>query len=151
MVSLSSVLKFEGSIVTKPLREQHKVTVKIVEDYLDENKFDGFVSHFAFLLDTHFRIEEEILFPTFIPILKQYLPNTEPIRLLLGDHRAIKHMIAYISEKQNVEANSKELSMLLLNHIFREENGIFNLIDTYMPEDIKKQTHEKIYAFMTKN
>jgi iron-sulfur cluster repair protein YtfE (RIC family) len=146
MVKLSSVLKFEGSIVTNPLREQHRATVKIVEEYLDSNKLDEFVSHFGFLIDVHFKIEEEILFPTFTPILKQYLPNTEPIRLLLGDHRAIKHIIAYILDKQNIEANSKELSMLLLNHIFREENGIFNLIDLYMLEDIKKQTYEKIYV-----
>jgi len=145
MVNLSSVLKFEGSIVTRPLREQHRTTVKIVEEYLDSNKLDELIKHFGFLIDVHFKIEEEILFPVFTPILKQYLPNTEPIRLLLGDHRAIKHIIAYVLDKQDIEANSKELSMLLLNHIFREENGIFNLIDLYMPEDIKKQTYEKIH------
>jgi len=145
MVNLSSVLKFEGSIVTKPLREQHRTTVKVVEEYLDSNKLDELIKHFGFLIDVHFKIEEEILFPVFTPILKQYLPNIQPIRLLLGDHRAIKHIIAYVLDKQDIEANSKELSMLLLNHIFREENGIFNLIDLYMPEDIKKQTYEKIH------
>ncbi len=150
-MTLLDILKFKGGFVTQPLREQHRETVIIIYDFIDaETPYDEYIANLTHILNKHFVIEEEILFPAFKPILDNFMANEEPIRLLTGEHRAIKHIFEYLVKSKTIDTkddNIKKIDDLLLHHIFKEENGIFNMIDNYMPDDIKKEVSDKIKSF----
>lgn len=149
-MSLIDDLNFKGSIATQLLRDQHKNTVIICEDFL-KNKVgqEYFIDHLNFLLNIHFKIEEDILYPPFKPILEKNLPYMEPLKMVLAEHKGVKNLLnKYYTIKDHDYL--KDISELLLQHVYKEENGIFHQIDLYMPDDLKKEVYEKIRNFMEK-
>ncbi|OWP57499.1 MAG: hypothetical protein B2I17_00325 [Thermoplasmatales archaeon B_DKE] len=157
-MSLKDSLSFKGSVATQALRSQHILTVEFAEGYLD-NSIDikQFLEHVDYSIAVHFPLEDNFLIPIFRPFLKKYLDFEEPIRVISGEHQTIKRerQMLYrpnISESdEEVETTPDELfgkcgviARTLLQHVYKEENGLFGLIDTYLPEPEKKEVSVKI-------
>ena len=151
-MSLMDNLKFKGSDATQMLRNQHKITVGISEGFIaNEVKLEDFVGHVDYTISVHFRLEEEILIPVLSPLLRQYLEFEEPIRIIRGEHVSIKSLYntLYRSisfEAEDTAATSEEvlnksglIAKTLLQHIFKEENGLFGMADLYIPEQQKEK------------
>ncbi|MEM0157586.1 MAG: hemerythrin domain-containing protein [Thermoplasmataceae archaeon] len=156
-------LKFKGSNATQMLRDQHKITVGISEGFIaNEVKVGDFVGHVDYTISVHFRLEEDVLFPILSPLLRQYLEFEEPIRIIRGEHVSIKSLYntLYRSisfETEDSSTTSEEIlnksgliAKTLLQHIFKEENGLFGMADLYIPEpqrekiqvDLEKKNEE---------
>ncbi len=150
-MSILNDLKFEGSNATQLLRNQHKNTVKICEDFLNK-KFskEDFIQHIYFLLNVHFKIEEEILYPPFKPILEKNLPYMEPLKMVLAEHKGVNNLFNKYNTINIEHDYLKDIAELLLQHVYKEENGIFHQIDLLMPENLKNEISEKIKNFMEK-
>ncbi len=46
--------------------------------------------------------------------------------------------------------NLHSIPELLLQHVYKEENGVFRQIDQYMPDSVKEEVEEKIRKFIEK-
>ncbi|MGC8610700.1 MAG: hemerythrin domain-containing protein [Thermoplasmata archaeon] len=150
-MSLLDVLKFKGSFVTQILRDQHKNTVELCEKFLDKKlNNEEFLKHIEFLLNIHFKIEEDILYPAFLPILQKYLPYMEPFKMVIAEHRGVVNLLNKYNNFHEEHDYLSDIANLLLQHVYKEENGIFNQIDILMPEDIKIQVYDKIKKFIEK-
>ncbi|MEM3227278.1 MAG: hemerythrin domain-containing protein [Thermoplasmata archaeon] len=151
-MSLKENIDFKGSIATQSLRNQHIETVDIAEGYLAGKVSEtDFVAHINSLLSYHFRIEEEILYPAFKPYLEKYLPYMEPIKMVLAEHNGIRNLLKKANEGIERTQNLHSIAELLLQHVYKEENGVFKQIDQYMPDSMKEKIEKKISEFMDKN
>ena len=157
-MSLKDSLHFKGSIATQLLRDQHVITVEFAEGYLN-NSIDikKFLEHVDYSISVHFPLEDNFLIPIFRPFLKKYLDFEEPIRVISGEHLRIKRerQLMYrpnITESDvEIEVTPDELfgkcgiiARTLLQHVYKEENGLFGLVDTYLPEPEKKEVSAKL-------
>ncbi|MGC8663925.1 MAG: hemerythrin domain-containing protein [Thermoplasmata archaeon] len=150
-MGLLDELKFKGSIATQLIRDQHINTVKTCEKFLNDNlNKKEFVEHIYFLLSIHFKIKEEILYPPFKQILEKYLPYAEPLKMVLAEHKGVKNLLYKFENINDGHDYLKDISELLLQDVYKEENGILNQIDLLMPEDMKKEVSEKIKNFIEK-
>lgn len=144
-MSIYDELKFKGSFVTQPLRDQHKNTVTLCEKFLNGNlNKNDFIEHINFLLNVHFKIEEDILYPPFKPILEKYLPYQEPLKMVLAEHKGVKNLLNKYYTIKDEHDYLKDIAELLLQHVYKEENGIFNQIDLLMPDNIKQNIFKEI-------
>ncbi|MVT13552.1 MAG: hypothetical protein GPW16_04645 [Euryarchaeota archaeon] len=135
---------FKGSLATQPLRDEHKKTYEILNGFNNGKvKDEEFIFHIEFLLEHHFKIEEEILFPEFEPYLKEYLPFMEPIKMVLAEHNGVRNLFRKFKEFKE-RKYLIEISNLLSQHIYKEENGLFQQIDKFLPEDKKNQIFFRI-------
>ena len=144
-------LDFKGSMATQIIRDQHIKTVKITEEFLNGNVIkEDFIDHIKFLFETHFKIEEEILYPPFKPILEKYLPYAEPLKMVLAEHKAVKNLLNKYETLKDYHNYLEDIAELLLQHVYKEENGILKQIDLLMSENMKIEINEKIKNFMEK-
>jgi iron-sulfur cluster repair protein YtfE (RIC family) len=157
-MSLRDSLTFKGTIATQLLRDQHILTVELSEGFLN-NSIDAkkFLEHVDYAIDVHFPLEDNYLIPIFRPFLRKYLEFEEPIRVISGEHATIKRerQLIYrpnITESdEEVEISPDELfgkvgviAKTLLQHVYKEENGLFGLVDSYLPENEKKELSIKL-------
>ena len=157
-MSLKDSLSFKGSIATQLLRDQHIITVEFAEGYLD-NSIDikKFLEHVDYSISVHFPLEDNFLIPIFRPYLKKYLDFEEPIRVISGEHQTIRRERQLINRPslnetdEEVEITPDELfgkcgviARTLLQHIYKEENGLFGLVEAYLPEPEKKEVSVKL-------
>lgn len=157
-MSLKDSLTFKGSIATQLLRNQHITTVEFAEGYL-ENSIDmkKFLEHVDYSINVHFALEDNFLIPIFRPYLRKYLDFEEPIRVISGEHLTIRRerQLLYrpnmTESDEEVQLSQDELSgkcgiiaKTLLQHVYKEENGLFGLVDTYLPEPEKKEVSARI-------
>ncbi len=102
------------------------------------------------VVDKHFAAEERAFFPVFEPVLKRYLPNEEPIRMLKLEHMAISKAVEEVrtyasqADVQKVVSRGEYLISALKQHIFREENGVFPMAEKYMSDEEKECVQKKI-------
>jgi hemerythrin-like domain-containing protein len=151
-MSLKDSIEFKGSIATQPLRTEHIETVDIAERYLAGKVSESeFIAHVNFLLMHHFKIEEDILYPAFKPYLEKYLPYMEPIKMVLAEHNGIRNLLKKALANQDRDINLKNIAELLLQHVYKEENGVFKQIDLYLPDPVKEIVYEKIRDFINKD
>ena len=157
-MSLKDSLSFKGSIATQLLRDRHIITVEFAEGYLD-NSIDikKFLEHVDYSISVHFPLEDNFLIPIFRPYLKKYLDFEEPIRVISGEHQTIRRERQLIyrpnlnEADEEVQITPDELSgkcgviaRTLLQHIYKEENGLFGLVEAYLPEREKKEVSVKL-------
>ena len=158
ITSLKDSLSFKGSSATQLLRDQHAVTVDVAEGFLSggmEYKF--FLGKMKYSLDVHFILEDEVLIPVFRPILRKYLEFEEPVRIIVGEHNSIRSSYRSVANpvvlENDEEIRSTEeeiigkcgaMAKTLLQHIYKEENGLFSLIELYMPDDLKDDVSRSI-------
>ncbi len=144
-MSLKESIDFKGSIATQSLRNQHIETVDIAEGYLAGKVSEtDFVAHINSLLSFHFKIEEDILYPAFKPYLEKYLPYMEPIKMVLAEHNGIRNLLKKANDQIDRIQNLHSIAELLLQHVYKEENGVFKQIDQYMPDSVKEEVEMKI-------
>lgn len=157
MMSLLDTLSFKGSDATQLLRDQHTVTVEISEAFLANNiEINQILSHVDYTINIHFRLEDEILFPALSPYLQQYLEFLEPIRIITGEHISIRSLYTSLNRARSFEAEdpvatreerhagAEKLARIMLQHIFKEENGIFPMADKYIPDMERKRIQSRM-------
>ena len=94
---------------------------------------------------THFKREEETLFPTF----ESHTGMTEgPTQVMRYEHEQVRGLIGKIA--QSLEENDKDASLslseslmiLLQQHNMKEEQMLYAMCDRQLPHDIKESTLE---------
>jgi iron-sulfur cluster repair protein YtfE (RIC family) len=157
-MSLKDTLTFQGSKATQLLRTQHIRTVELSEGFLDNGvELKEFLDHIKFSINVHFVLEEGVLFPIFRPILQKYLEMEEPIRVIMGEHISVKRLYQAVSSPvtqeggTDIESSDEEktiksgqIAKIMLQHVYKEENGLFGLVDKFMPDEIKEETQSKL-------
>lgn len=157
-MGLSKALTFRGSIATQILRNQHSDTVGISESFLENNlPAEDFLKHVNYLINVHFVLEDQILMPIFRPILREYLEFEEPIRIITGEHVSVRRLYGSIFEPvvletdaeikstpEEVAGKADQIAKILLQHIYKEENGLFGMVDRYTPDTVKSELSSKM-------
>ncbi|MEM0155649.1 MAG: hemerythrin domain-containing protein [Thermoplasmataceae archaeon] len=157
-MGLGDSLGFKGSIATQLLRDQHAETVRLAEGFIgNEVKVTDFLGHVDYSIMVHFPLEDNFLIPVFRPFLKKYLDFEEPIRVITGEHMIIrKERQDLIGRGANeydealeltadqIAGKSLLIAKTLLQHVFKEENGLFQLVDSYLPDHEKQDLSKKL-------
>ena len=95
------------------------------------------------VVERHFKLEEDVLFPAIERMLKNYLPKEEPIRMLKLEHMAIARTVDEMrdammrADLKTASEKGEYLLSLLRQHIFREENGPFAMAEKYLNDEEK--------------
>lgn len=157
-MGLGETLGFKGSIATQMLRDQHVETVRLAEGFIgNEVTVSDFLSHVDYSIAVHFPLEDNFLIPIFRPYLRKYLDFEEPIRVITGEHMVIRKERQDLMGKRaneydevpnltadQVAGKSMLIARTLLQHVFKEENGLFQLVDAYLPEQEKQNLSKKL-------
>ena len=74
----------------------------------------------------------------------------EPIRIITGEHVSVRNLYSGLKRPitfegdENMDPTQEEIigkggqiAKILLQHVYKEENGLFGLIEQYMPQDKK--------------
>lgn len=160
-MGLKDSLSFKGTNATQLLRTQHVISVDISEAFLaNAIAVKDVLDHVDYTIEVHFKLEDEILLPALSPYLQKFLEFQEPIRIIRGEHVSIKSMYrsvfsarSFESEdsvrtQEEVHAATEQLSRTMLQHIFKEENGIFPMADIYIPESERSQISSKMESML---
>ena len=146
-MSYRDSMNFKGSKATQLLRDQHYTTVGITEDFLG-NKIDitEFLKHIDYTIKVHFSLEDTVLIPIFSPYLRQYMEFEEPIRIISAEHVSVKSMFNGIHKpriyegeqeiaptQEEIIGKSGQIARIMLQHVYKEENGLFGLVEQYLP------------------
>ncbi len=96
---------------------------------------------------THFKKEEEELFPTF----EAQTGNTEgPTRVMRYEHEQVKGLIGKMAEaieKKDRDAClslAESMMILLQQHNMKEEQMLYSMCDNILPPEIKEETLAKM-------
>ncbi len=96
---------------------------------------------------THFKREEEELFPTF----EEQTGSTEgPTQVMRYEHEQVKGLIGKLAEA--IEAQDKDtylslcesMMILLQQHNMKEEQMLYAMCERLLPPDLKEETLEKM-------
>jgi len=94
---------------------------------------------------THFKREEESLFPTF----EELTGSTEgPTRIMKFEHEQVRGLIGKMAEAVESKDSDAYLSLaesmmiLLQQHNMKEEQMLYAMCDRTIPQDIKEKTLE---------
>lgn len=151
------VLDFRGSAGTQFLRDQHVTTVDFCEAYLSNSiPVEKYLEHVNYCITVHFPIEDNILFRDLRPLLRKYLEFEEPLLVIAGEHRSIEKQYRAILSPAVTESDeeleltpeevsglSEKMARVLLQHIFREETGVFEIADRLITgSDSDRLSHE---------
>lgn len=153
-------LSFRGSNATQPLRDQHAVTVEVSEGFLENSRDIGeFISHVDYTIRVHFVLEDTILIPVFRPYLRQYMEFEEPIRIITGEHVSVRTLYSGLKRPITFEGDERipltqeevigkggQIAKILLQHVYKEENGLFGLIEQYLPQPKKDEVARELSA-----
>ena len=163
-MSYRDSMNFKGSKATQLLRDQHYTTVGVTEDFLD-NKIDitEFLKHIDYTIKVHFSLEDVILIPAFSPFLRKYMEFEEPIRIISGEHVSVKGIFNGINKpriyegEQDITLTQEEIigkggqiAKIMLQHVYKEENGLFSLVEQYLPDPEKDRVAEQLTVKFTK-
>ena len=96
---------------------------------------------------THFKREEEELFPTF----ESHTGNTEgPTQVMRYEHEQVRGLIGKMAEALEAQDKDAYLSLcesmmiLLQQHNMKEEQMLYAMCERLLPPDIKEQTLDKM-------
>ncbi len=157
-------MNYTGSKATHLLRDQHYPTVGVTEDFLD-NKIDitEFLEHIDYTIKVHFSLENVILIPAFSPFLRKYMEVEGPIRIISGEYASVKSMFNGINKpriyegEQDISFTHEEIigkggqiAKIMLQHVYKEENGLFSLVEQYLPDPEKDKVEEQLTVKFTK-
>jgi hypothetical protein len=48
------------------------------------------------------------------------------------------------SSDEEKTIKSGQIAKIMLQHVYKEENGLFGLVDKFMPDEIKEETQSKL-------
>lgn len=97
-------------------------------------------------LSTHFKVEEEIVFPAMSGISKA----AETIHQLISEHRQIEILVQQLRQEdgRRLALLLQEFADLLEVHIRREERILFPFYEAQVPSELAKQVGEQILEFI---
>jgi hemerythrin-like domain-containing protein len=108
----------------------------------------GFLAFWSDHTTGHFREEEEVLLPAFARYGDPYL---EPVVRVLVEHIKIRRLVDDLQDQVEQDAPSVEtmraIGEMLREHIRHEENTLFPLIESVMPEEALSELPARIAAF----
>ena len=99
------------------------------------------VDRYDLELTNHFEIEEQILFPA----LESNLGELPLVRRLIAEHRELEHIIGQLRAAP-AAALLEQLCSLLTEHIRREENELFQIAQSRLPEPMLRDLGDAIEA-----
>jgi len=158
----------------KHLSADHKLVLKglrRLENYLENYQTGSNLKKAKYLLDTmkeemnsHFRKEEEIIFPVLNrhferalkKIDKDIRPKGGPVNVMLLEHKSMRMMIqnlerAIENEKNNeISGSITQFGALVRSHIFREENVLYVVADAKLKEKIKAKIAKRLFMLSKK-
>ena len=146
-------LSFKGSNATQLLRNQHIETVDITEGFLENSKdIKELLDHVDYIIKVHFVLEDTILIPVFRPYLREYMEFEEPIRIVTGEHISVRNLYGGLAkpisfegeqgiplEQEQIIGKGGQIAKILLQHVYKEENGLFGLVEQYLPKPKKDE------------
>jgi len=68
--------------------------------------------------------------------------------MVLAEHNGVRNLYRKIKEGIDVENNAKTLAELSLQHVYREEDGVFNQVDKFVPDEEKLKISDQIDQFL---
>jgi hemerythrin-like domain-containing protein len=92
------------------------------------------VDRYELELANHFEIEEQILFPA----MENALGNLPLVASLVAEHRQLEDLIAQLGSAPTAELLER-LCALLAAHIRREEQDLFQMAQSRLPEPILRE------------
>ncbi len=135
--------------ITEYMRNEHRGCDEIfasAEKAVIDGDFEQAEKQFLLFSNdtlTHFKKEEESLFPTFESITG----NTEgPTRVMKFEHEQVRGLIGKMAEAVETKDKDAYLSLaesmmiLLQQHNMKEEQMLYAMCDRMIPADIKDQT-----------
>lgn len=99
------------------------------------------IDRYEIELANHFGIEEQLLFP----LIERELGKMAMIDELVADHRALEGMIDQMRTAPSAELLEK-FCALLRRHIRREENELFQDVQSRLPKDVLASAGKEIDA-----
>lgn len=99
------------------------------------------VEHYELELANHFEIEEQILFPG----IERALGKSALVAELIAQHRDVERLIEQLRAAPTT-ALLEQLCGLLAEHIRREENELFQVAQTRLPETLLRELGVAIEA-----
>jgi len=97
-------------------------------------------------LETHFRCEEQIVFPVSI----EYVPDQQrTVESLLDQHRQMRTLVEYFRHPTGPVLASKiqEFGRILEQHIRIEEREFFPQCEDHIPEDVLRDMEARMKKF----
>src|ERR1039458_3627170 len=103
---------------------------------ISQGIFDGRKQDLLFELElvNHFEIEEQILFPA----IENALGKLSLVASLIAQHREVEEIVAQLRSAPTA-ALLERLCGLLAEHIRREENDLFQVAQSRLPEPILRE------------
>jgi len=136
-------------IITNYMRDEHRacddVFVSAEKAVIDGDFEEAEKQFLAFVNETltHFKKEEETLFPTF----EEISGSTEgPTRIMKFEHEQVRGLIGKMAEAIESKDTDAYLSLaesmmiLLQQHNMKEEQMLYAMCDRVIPKDIRETT-----------
>jgi hemerythrin-like domain-containing protein len=99
------------------------------------------IDRYELELANHFEIEEQILFPA----VEKECGSLALVADLIAQHRQLENIIAQLRSAATAELLER-LCSLLAGHIRREENDLFQMAQSRLPETILRELGEAIQS-----
>jgi len=138
-------------IISSYMRNEHRACDDLfasAEKSVIDGNFEKAEEQFLLFANetlTHFKREEESLFPTF----EELTGSTEgPTRIMKFEHEQVRGLIGKMAEAVESKDSDAYLSLaesmmiLLQQHNMKEEQMLYAMCDRTIPQDIKEKTLE---------
>lgn len=137
--------------ISNYMKEEHRecdVYFAKAEEAVAKDDWETAVSQFETFADetlTHFKKEEEELFPAFE---KQTGSTEGPTRVMIYEHEQVKGLIGKMAEalldkdKDAYLSLAESMMILLQQHNMKEEQMLYAMCDRMLPADVRETTLE---------
>jgi len=142
-------------IISNYMKAQHRECDEIfaaAEKSVIDGNFEQAEKQFVLFADdtlTHFKREEESLFPTFEEISGS---SEGPTQVMRYEHEQIRGLIGNMAkaiEEKDTDAFlsvAESMMIMLQQHNMKEEQMLYAMCDRVIPQDVKESTIEKMKA-----
>ena len=131
--------------VVNVLKQDHRTVEKMFSDY-QESQDASIVEQICNELDTHTRLEEEIVYP----VLRSDVPEGEGMAQHAEDeHKEARQLIGRIrqtSEPEHLDELVQELQSAIEEHVSEEENEVFPKMESALPADRLEEMGAEVEA-----
>ena len=131
--------------VVNVLKQDHRTVEKMFSDY-QESQDASVVEQICNELDTHTRLEEEIVYP----VLRSDVPGGEGMAQHAEDeHKEARQLIGRIrqtSEPEHLDELVQELQSAIEEHVSEEENEVFPKMESALPADRLEEMGAEVEA-----
>jgi len=108
-------------------------------------KADNVVKFYQCELVTHFKAEEEILFP----VIKQLHFNTFALNQYIDEHRGLENIILQLKSIDKLtQENLKEFARILEGHIRKEERELFPFYQEHVDPEMDREVQNNIRSYI---